>query len=70
MSNTAKAREFDQVNDRLKEIHQLVADPDTPLDEVIRLYEEAIDLGLAACDLSEIEEAEPVSGDAMIEQFG
>ena len=44
---------FESVNDRLHEIFELVSDESTSLDEALNLYEEAVKLGLAACDLSE-----------------
>ena len=38
---------------RLDEIVDATADEDRPIDEVLSLYEEAVDLGLAASDLIE-----------------
>lgn len=52
---------FEGLRTRLGEIVELVDDPATSLDDALTLYEEAIKLGIAACDLSEvgiIEEAE------------
>lgn len=44
---------FDEVRDRLDEIVEAVNAPDITLDAALALYEEAVKLGLAACDLSE-----------------
>lgn len=44
---------FDSVRDRLDEIVEAVNAPDITLDAALELYEEAVKLGLAACDLSE-----------------
>lgn len=44
---------FDQVKARLDEIVEAVNAEGTTLDEALSLYEEAVKLGLSACDLSE-----------------
>ena len=44
---------YEGVSARLSEILDLVSDENTSLDEALVLYEEAVKLGLAACDLSE-----------------
>lgn len=44
---------YDQVRDRLDEIVEAVSAPGISLDEALALYEEAVKLGLSACDLSE-----------------
>lgn len=47
------ALSFDGSKARLEEIAQLVEDPDISLDEALALYEEAVKIGLHACDVSE-----------------
>ena len=49
----ASADTFDDVRNRLDEIVEAVNAPGISLDEALSLYEEAVKLGLAACDLSE-----------------
>lgn len=49
----ANAASYDQVRDRLDEIVEAVSAPGISLDEALALYEEAVKLGLSACDLSE-----------------
>lgn len=44
---------FDQVRSRLDEIVDEVNAEGISLDEALALYEEAVKLGLSACDLSE-----------------
>lgn len=44
---------YDQVRDRLDEIVEAVSAPGISLDDALALYEEAVKLGLSACDLSE-----------------
>lgn len=44
---------FDEVRARLDEIVEEVGAEGITLDEALSLYEEAVKLGLAACDLSE-----------------
>lgn len=44
---------FDQVKARLDEIVDAVSADGVSLDEALSLYEEAVKLGLSACDLSE-----------------
>lgn len=44
---------FAEVKDRLNEIADEVAREDISLDDALSLYEEAVKLGLGACDLSE-----------------
>lgn len=50
---------FDAVRERLEAIVDEVNAEGITLDEALRLYEEAVKLGLQACDMSE-EEAEAV----------
>ncbi len=49
----SSADTFDDVRNRLDEIVEAVNAPGISLDEALSLYEEAVKLGLAACDLSE-----------------
>lgn len=49
---------FDAVKERLERIAEEVAQEDIPLDEALALYEEAVLLGLSACDLSEADLAQ------------
>ena len=49
----SNAASYDQVRDRLEEIVEAVSAPGISLDEALALYEEAVKLGLSACDLSE-----------------
>ena len=49
----SNAASYDQVRDRLDEIVEAVSVPGISLDEALALYEEAVKLGLSACDLSE-----------------
>lgn len=44
---------FADVKSRLEEIADEVAKDDVSLDDALALYEEAVKLGLSACDLSE-----------------
>ena len=44
---------FESVRTRLEEIVEAVSAEDVTLDEALALYEEAVKLGRAACDLSE-----------------
>ena len=44
---------FEAVRTRLDEIVDAVSAEDVTLDEALALYEEAVKLGLSACDLSE-----------------
>ncbi len=44
---------FESTRARLEEIAEEVKSDDITLDEALALYEEAVNLGLAACDLSE-----------------
>lgn len=68
-------RSFEGVHERLSQIVDEVSAEDISLDDALKLYEEAVKLGLSACDLSEqdIEAhlaaadaagAEPAEGDA------
>lgn len=49
----SNAASYGQVRDRLDEIVEAVNAPGISLDEALALYEEAVKLGLSACDLSE-----------------
>ena len=49
----SNAASYEQVRDRLDEIVEAVSAPGISLDEALALYEEAVKLGLSACDLSE-----------------
>ena len=49
----SNAASYDQARDRLDEIVEAVSAPGISLDEALALYEEAVKLGLSACDLSE-----------------
>lgn len=49
----SNAASYDQVRDRLDEIVEAVSAPGISLDEALALYEEAVKLGLSACELSE-----------------
>lgn len=63
---------FDAIKDRLDEIANEVAEEGISLDDALALYEEAVRLGLRACDVSEedilIEEeaTQPEGGDAAV----
>lgn len=52
MSDQEK-RSFEGVHERLAQIVDEVSAEDISLDDALRLYEEAVKLGLSACDLSE-----------------
>lgn len=59
---------FDDIKKRLDEIADRVSQEGIDLDEALSLYEEAVKLGIAACDVSEIDaDAEQVEGDAACE---
>lgn len=45
---------FDDMKSRLDEITNKVADSDTSLDEALELFEEAVNIGMLACDMAEI----------------
>lgn len=49
----AERGSFEAVRARLDEIVDAVNAEDVSLDEALALYEEAVKLGLSACDLSE-----------------
>ena len=61
---------FDSVRDRLDEIVKAVNAPDITLDAALALYEEAVKLGLAACDLSEEGAEELLAQDESAEAAG
>lgn len=46
-------RNFEDVQARLSQIVDEVSAEDISLDDALKLYEEAVKLGLSACDLSE-----------------
>lgn len=46
-------RSFEGVHERLSQIVDEVSAEDISLDDALKLYEEAVKLGLSACDLSE-----------------
>ena len=48
-----QGRTFEDVHERLSEIVEEVSAEDISLDDALKLYEEAVKLGLSACDLSE-----------------
>lgn len=52
---------FSEVNDRLREIADAVADESMPLDDALDLFEEAVGLGMRASSLLE-ENLEAASG--------
>ncbi|MBQ9955885.1 MAG: exodeoxyribonuclease VII small subunit [Eggerthellaceae bacterium] len=53
MPDSREYASFDAVRARLDEIVEAVASDDISLDDALVLYEEAVKLGLSACDLSE-----------------
>ena len=53
-----QGRTFEDVHERLSEIVDEVSAEDISLDDALKLYEEAVKLGLSACDLSTEEEGE------------
>lgn len=71
----AEGANFESVQERLNQIVDEVSAEDISLDDALKLYEEAVKLGLSACDLSEQDvdaflatvepegEAEPASAD-------
>lgn len=61
----SNAASYDQVRDRLDEIVEAVSAPGISLDEALALYEEAVKLGLSACDLSEEGAEELLEQDAV-----
>lgn len=48
-----QGRTFEDVHERLSQIVDEVSAEDISLDDALKLYEEAVKLGLSACDLSE-----------------
>lgn len=54
---------FQDVKARLDEIVELTSDESMPLDDVLALYEEAVQLGLKACETCELD-IEPDEADA------
>lgn len=66
---------FDDIKQRLEEIVDQVSEEDIDLDEALTLYEEAVKLGLAACDASEIaddsaeDEADPAADSVRPDQW-
>ena len=73
MSEPAAKPTIEDVRNRLDEIVAAVSDESVDLDEALGLYEEAVALGLAACDLNtaelvlDEEEREATAGDAKAE---
>lgn len=65
----AEGANFESVQERLNQIVDEVSAEDISLDDALKLYEEAVKLGLSACDLSEqdvdafLAAAEPEGGD-------
>lgn len=55
---------FDESKARLEEIADLVEDPEISLDDALKLYEEAVKIGLHACDVSE----QDILSDASVEE--
>ena len=53
MADQREYATFDDVRTRLDEIVDAVSAEDISLDDALALYEEAVKLGLSACDLSE-----------------
>lgn len=54
MDNSAtQSITYSHVNDRLKEIVELVGNDDLPLDDALELFEEAVKLGMQASDMLE-----------------
>lgn len=51
--DTAQPSGFGRVHERLTQIVDEVSAEDISLDDALKLYEEAVKLGLSACDLSE-----------------
>lgn len=49
----AEGANFESVQERLNQIVDEVSAEDISLDDALKLYEEAVKLGLSACDLSE-----------------
>lgn len=69
---------FEESNARLHEIADMVQDPAISLDEALTLYEEAVKLGLHACEVSEegifpateeAVEADDVSTEAIVDEM-
>lgn len=50
-----QSRSFDEIESRLGTIVDAVSDEGTSLDEALALFEEAVSLGLAACEITENE---------------
>ena len=61
MGNGRPAAEtgFDDLKARLDEIVEEVSSEDISLDDALALYEEAVNIGLAACDASELDTEKP-----------
>lgn len=70
MAHSDEFRTFDELRARLDEIVDEVNAEGISLDEALVLYEEAVKLGLSACDLSErdIDLALGVEGSAQTEE--
>ena len=51
--DAAQPSDFGRVHERLTQIVDEVSADDISLDDALKLYEEAVKLGLSACDLSE-----------------
>lgn len=66
MSNTDA--NFEDIKQRLDQIVDRVSEDDIDLDEALSLYEEAVKLGMAACDASEFDIEDAESVDASIDQ--
>ena len=66
-SDSAGLPGFESLKDRLEEIVQEVSRDDISLDDALALYEEAVNIGLSACDASETDvqsedDGEPATG--------
>lgn len=55
MTDAGDRASFDSLKGRLDEIVNEVERDDISLDEALKLYEEAVSIGIAACDASELD---------------
>ena len=63
------SQDFDMLKSRLDEIVGEVAREDISLDDALALYEEAVNIGLAACDASESVPSDSKEEAAQVDAF-
>ncbi len=67
----AQTRTFDEIESRIDEISERVSNEETSLDEALSLFEEAVKLGMQACEITDSEVATEIelSDDAALDDL-